>query len=139
MRLEILLLEVIMEFRNEYWFCSNFYPATVYGYPTVEHAYQAAKTTDPAERAQIRSRRTAGEAKKLGRQVQLRPDWTEIKELVMETLVRRKFANYPELAKGLLETGETELVETNSWHDNYWGACPCYRCRGRGRGGESQL
>ena len=118
-----------MEFRNEYWFCSNFYPAVVYGYPTIEHAYQAAKTTNAAERAKIRSVKTPGEAKRLGRRVQLRPDWTGIKDLVMETLLRRKFKNYPLLYEALLATGDTKLVETNHWHDNYWGMCECPHCQ----------
>lgn len=124
-----------MEFRNQYWFCSNFYPSVVYGYPTVEHAYQAAKTTDPVERAKIKAAKTPGEAKRLGRRVQIRPDWSGIKDLVMETLLRRKFENYPALREFLLATGDVELVETNRWHDIYWGACTCGCCQG----GENHL
>lgn len=118
-----------MEFRNEYYFLSNFYPSVVYGYPTVEHAYQAAKTTDPAERAKIKAAKTPGDAKRLGRCVQLRRDWTAIREQVMETLLRRKFQS-PALREALLATEEKELVETNSWHDLYWGTCNCSHCRG---------
>lgn len=121
-----------MKFRNEYWFCSNFYPSPVYGYPTVEHAYQAAKTTDLTERRKIRAAKSPGEAKRLGRKVQLRADWVEIKDTVMETLLRQKFAE-PSLRKILLETGEVELIEENNWHDNYWGECSCAKCQGRGK------
>ena len=117
-----------MEFRNEYFFLSNFYPAVVYGYSTVEHAYQAAKTTDAAERTKIRAARTPAEVKRLGRRVHLRPDWAGIKDMVMETLLRRKFKNYPALSRALLETGKVELVETNTWHDSYWGECNCRKC-----------
>lgn len=29
----------------------------------------------------------------------------------------------------LLRTGEEELVEGNYWHDNFWGACTCIKCK----------
>jgi len=117
-------------FRGKHGFLSNFFPAVVYGYPTVEHAYQAAKTTDPAERQRIRSARTPAQAKKLGRQVTLRPDWTdEFKLEVMETLLRKKFA-IPMMHKALQATGDAHLCETNFWHDNFWGNCQCRKCDG---------
>ncbi|GAH15684.1 unnamed protein product, partial [marine sediment metagenome] len=50
---------VIQEFQGEYRFLSSFYPAEVeldgVTYPTVEHAFQAAKTLDSAQREFIRS------------------------------------------------------------------------------------
>jgi len=89
-------------------------------YPSVEHAYQAAKTTDPEERATVREALTPGLAKRLGRQVHLRPDWEDVKLAVMADLLRQKF-DRPPLAKALLETGDEELVEVNYWRDTYWG------------------
>ena len=36
-------------------------------------------------------------------------------------LLRRKFEN-PELRAKLLATGNTELIEGNTWGDTFWGA-----------------
>lgn len=115
-----------MKFRNQFFFLSNFYPIDVYGYPSVEHAYQAAKTLDKQKRAEIRRARSAAEAKRLGRNNPVRPDWEEIKVEVMETLVQRKFEN-PEL-RAKLNKVEGDIVEENYWHDNFWGNCGCNRC-----------
>lgn len=39
-----------------------------------------------------------------------------------------KFRGDPELLGKLLSTGTRPLVETNHWHDNFWGDCTCTRC-----------
>ena len=121
----------ITSFRGEHRFLSNFWPCEVdldgFKYPSVEHAYQAAKTLDNEERQQIWEAEKAGQAKRLGRGVTLRPDWEEIKISTMEDLVRQKFGD-PTLRKLLAETGEALLIEGNNWHDNFWGSCRCSRC-----------
>ena len=104
-------------------FCSNFHPSPVFGYRTVEAAYQAAKTTDSAVRARIRAAPTPGQAKRLGRGIALRSGWEEMKLDVMRTLVREKFSRYHALAERLLATGDVELVERNYWRDTFWGIC----------------
>lgn len=117
----------ITAFRGEHRFLSNFYPAEVrmsgMEYPTVEHAFQAAKTTDPNLRWKVRAAGTPGEAKRMGKNLELRPDWEEIKLEVMLALVRYKFTHHAELAKKLLATGNATLVEGNDWGDTFWGAC----------------
>jgi ribA/ribD-fused uncharacterized protein len=122
----------IDDFRGQYHFLANFAPAPVLldgvSYPTVEHAYQAAKTLEPEGRQQIRAASTPGLAKKMGRRLTPRPDWDEVKVAVMRDLVRQKFNGRPALKKLLLATGEAELVEGNTWHDNFWGDCRCPRC-----------
>jgi ribA/ribD-fused uncharacterized protein len=60
------------------------------------------------------------ESKKLGRKIELRSDWNEIKDKVMEYLIRIKFRN-KELRRRLLATGEQLLIEGNYWNDRYWG------------------
>ncbi len=114
----------IDKFFNEHAFLSNFYDSRVFydgvSYPTVEHAYQAAKTLNPVERSKIRMAKTAGEAKKLGRGVTLRKDWENAKVRVMLDLLREKFSD-PGLRHQLLDTGDVELVEGNSWGDKFWG------------------
>jgi len=111
---------------GNYAFLSNFAPipgGVAYEgvrYPTVEHAFQAAKTTDPAQRAMILALPTPGQAKRAGRTVSLRPDWETRKLSVMAALLRQKFAREP--FRGLLlATGSAELVEGNTWGDRFWG------------------
>ncbi len=116
-----------MDFRGQYFFLSNFYSSPVHyegiGYPTAEHAYQAAKSLDDRQRARIAALATAKEAKQAGKAVTLRPDWDWVKLQVMETIVRDKFTRSPALARQLLATGQLTLVEDNWWGDTYWGVC----------------
>ena len=123
---------MILYFKEENAFLSNFYESPVrfegINYPTVEHAFQAAKSLSADVRQKIASATTPGGAKGLGRQVCLRPDWEQIKDSVMLECVREKFKN-PELREKLLATGYEKLVEGNWWHDNYWGNCQCTQCK----------
>ena len=107
-------------------FLSNFYPCKVtyegITYPTTEHAFQAAKTLDQSLRKTIANLPQPSEAKKEGRNLQLRPDWEKIKVQVMRELLLLKFSD-PELKKKLLATGKEELIEGNWWGDTFWGVC----------------
>jgi ribA/ribD-fused uncharacterized protein len=115
---------LINRFDGKHAFLSNFYPAEIelsdMTYPTVEHAYQAAKTLDMTLRAQIMQAHTPGQAKRLGRTVPLRPDWEDIKAAEMWRLLVKKF-NIPELRNQLLATGSARLVEGNLYGDRFWG------------------
>lgn len=119
---------MIVEFDGEYEFLSNFYhsPFTHDGitYSTNEHFFQAYKTLDIAEKKAIAAAETPGQAKRMGRNVKLRPDWEKIKVDVMMLGLRLKFAD-PELAAKLIATGDEELVEGNRWCDQTWGSCNC--------------
>jgi ribA/ribD-fused uncharacterized protein len=123
---------IIDEFQGEHRWLSNFWPAAVYlksiRYPTVEHAYQAAKTLNPDMRERILLAPTPAEAKRLGRTVTLRKDWNTVKDRMMYDFVEQKFCYIPELMHKLLATGDAILIEGNMWHDNYWGECQCMRC-----------
>lgn len=116
----------IDSFSGKYRFLSNFHPVDVgyegVVYPSVEHAYQAAKTLNVGLRSAIRMAGSPGAAKKMGRAVLLRPDWEEAKLKVMAELLERKFA-HPGLRAMLLATGEEELIEGNTWGDQIWGVC----------------
>ena len=118
---------MIIEFQGEFRFLSNFWPAWIefdgMMFPTVEHAYQAAKTTNMSERKRIQDCRRPGQAKRLGSQVTLRPDWEDIKLMVMTVLVAKKFQD-PQLKALLLATDTQELQEDNMWRDTFWGICP---------------
>lgn len=117
----------IVSFSGPYRFLSNFYPAQIYYdgvyYPTLEHAYQAAKTLNGVDRELIRGAATPGEAKTRGRRVTKRPHWDAIKLDVMERLLRGKFRPGSKLARQLIQTGNAELVEGNTWGDVFWGVC----------------
>lgn len=117
-------MEAIAEFTFEHGFLSNFFRSEVsYGglvYPSVEHAYQAAKTLDPEQQKHIREAHSPGEAKRRGRDATLRGDWDSVKDEVMMALVWAKFQDEP-LRGRLLATGEALLIEGNNWGDRYWG------------------
>lgn len=127
---------MIKNFEGEYAFLSNFYfsPMIIDNvvYTTNEHFFQAMKSLNPKERQAIVLAPTPGKAKCLGRKVSLRKDWEDIKEEIMLTGLRHKFSN-PELRKKLLATGNEELIEGTTWHDNYWGICDCEACGGQGK------
>jgi ribA/ribD-fused uncharacterized protein len=115
----------IPEFQGEYRFLSNFFPAEVVyegiTYPTVEHAYQSAKTLDMNERKRIAALKTPAEAKTEGRKLKLRDDWETAKFVVMEDCVRYKFTHHDDLRAKLLATGDAVLEEGNTWGDRIWG------------------
>lgn len=118
---------MITKFSGRYSFLSNFYhlyPDTVslsgIRYPTVEHAYQAAKTLDTAKRRYILEQPTPGKARKYGRKLPLREDWDEVKLQVMRNLLVQKF-RIPSLRDKLQSTVGITIVEANSWGDTYWG------------------
>ena len=117
--------DVVRSFEGEYAFLSNFYPAPIEWqgllFPTVEHAFQAAKCSDPAEWPFF-THGVAADIKQHGQTVTLRPDWEEVKQDLMLDLTRRKF-EIPALARRLLATGTAELIEGNLWGDRYWGVC----------------
>lgn len=119
---------MISSFTKEYAFLSNFFPSPVFGFPTVEHYYQAAKSMDPEHHRAILATPHPGRAKRLGRKVDLRNDWEEVKFKVMERGLKEKF-RIEELREALLATGDAELLEGNAWHDNEFGNCWCPKCK----------
>jgi len=133
----------ITSFHGEYRWLSNFWLAEVqyvgYVFPTVEHAYQAAKAADDVGRMFIEGAKTPGEAKRRGRRVEQRPDWMDVRLEVMEGLLRQKFAPGGELAEKLKATGEAELIEGNSWGDKYWGSVKMWTNNGWTWLGENRL
>jgi ribA/ribD-fused uncharacterized protein len=108
-------------------FLSNFYwsPVKYEGivFPTAEHAFQAAKTTDIEKRHEIAVLISPDEAKKEGRKLLLRPGWENIKLKVMEDIVRIKFTTDDKIKQKLVDTKDSYLEETNYWGDTYWGVC----------------
>lgn len=117
----------ILGFDGDNRWCSNFIIGSVepilsfISYPTVENAYQAAKTLDHSARVNFMNCSPV-QAKKLGKTVVIRADWDSVKLDIMRHLVRQKF-NCPVLRNKLLATGTCHIEETNYWKDTYWGVC----------------
>lgn len=115
---------MITEFQGQYRWLSNFWRSPILyeriKYPTVEHAYQAAKSTNYEYKKMIATLPTPGDAKRAGREATLRPDWEKIKVDVMRALLWIKFQG-PELRAKLLATGDEVLQEGNRWRDVFWG------------------
>jgi ribA/ribD-fused uncharacterized protein len=118
---------------NAYRELSNFWiaPFEVDGvrWASVEHYYQANKSDDPEQVAWVRKAQSAGEAKRRGQRVRLRFDWERVKDKVMLTALRAKFAQNADVREVLVGTGEAALHE-DAPNDLYWGA------RGRDRLGQ---
>ena len=113
----------ITSFSGEYEFLSNFYSVPVnykYTYSSAEAAYQAQKSENTSDALEF-TKYNPGKAKRMGRKVELRSDWEEVKLEVMRDVVFAKFFQNPELAKRLLATGDSTLIEGNDWHDTFWG------------------
>jgi hypothetical protein len=114
---------MINNFVGQYRFLSNFWSCFIYyegdRYPSVENAFQAAKCRNKEERSKFFHCK-ASEAKHLGRIVQLRDGWNEMRNKIMQELVAQKFSVNP-LRQLLLDTDNEQLEEGNWWGDTYWG------------------
>gem|GEM_PF-603889 len=126
-------------FRNEHFFLSNFYPAPIFfstgkefadntystsiTYPTAEHAYQACKTLNRKQHIKIAHASSPAEAKEMGQNVRIRPDWEDKKIDIMRAILEVKFAHGSVLAEQLKATAPRELIEGNTWDDTFWGMC----------------
>src|ERR1700693_1267334 len=108
-------------FAGDFRFLSNFFESPIqvdrFTYPTVEHAYQAAKTSNRVERQAIAALPGPGRAKRAGSKIQTGPEWEATKVAVMEQLVRLKFSTHADLREKLLATGTCYLEATNTWGD----------------------
>ena len=128
---------MINKFDDEYRWLSNFYvsPFAFGGrmVATVEHAYQASKAQSSKDFERIITLDTPGRAKRAGQKLKeqglQRPDWDEVREAIMETLLRLKFEPGSELWWQLVNLDSSEpIVEGNNWHDTFWGVCDCGEC-----------
>lgn len=116
----------IGSFRLLHYFLSNMSPSpiTIDGitYPSVENAFHAMKTVDPAERLKL-SKMSSFDARQSGRRVALEggvEGWNARRVPTMLQLLRIKFTD-PELRKKLLATGDAYLEEGLPAKDTFWG------------------
>lgn len=122
-------MKIIDKFEGNYHFLSNFYNAPItyenITYKNNEAAFQAQKELS---RSIEFEHLPPNKAKSLGRRVNLRKDWNEIKIQVMYELVLAKFTQNTNLQDKLIETDNAKLIEGNWWNDTFWGVC-----NGKGR------
>ena len=114
---------------EQYGWLSNFHRCNQvvdgYLYPTNEHYYQSQKAlglefhkwiaTAPNPYLSMK----AGRLLRAGKPGELRPEWEQIKLLIMETGLRAKFKDQA-LRIRLLQTGDAFIYE-DSLIDRYWG------------------
>ncbi|MGH3584926.1 MAG: NADAR family protein [Pseudonocardia sp.] len=93
-------------------------------YPTAEHAYQAAKCTDPRGKEAIRGAHSPILAKRLANEIfrEARdPEWDDKKLAVAEEILRVKLAQHVEAQEALKNSGDEDIIE-DSPTDYFWGA-----------------
>lgn len=117
--------KVVSEFNGEYDWLSNFVPVEIkYAgrtYPSVEHAYQSAKSTDEVWKNTCQDITIhAGAIKRMSKHVKIAKNWDAVKYKIMKKLIHEKF-NVSVFKDRLLATGEMYLEEGNRWGDKYWG------------------
>lgn len=127
---------MIDRFEGQYKFLSNFYMSAFLDsdsnrWPSVEHYYQAMKTTDLKKRENIRILEKPSDAKKYGNNIELRNDWEQIKVYIMFEGLHMKFSQKRHLKLNLIKTFGHILIEGNFHHDNFWGDCLCSSCRNK--------
>lgn len=117
------------ESKGEYRDFSNMsnHPIEINGetFPTVEHYFQAMKARefkDDEIYQKILTTKTPKAVKAIGKKVKnfVQEVWDAKRDEVMETGVRAKFVQHPELRKKLLETGDKLIGEADP-RDTYWG------------------
>lgn len=119
-------VDIIAGFFGEHRWLSNFYDAAIIydetKFRSVEHAYVYSKYKQkPIDLEQFNDL-TASQVKRLGRSIELREDFDDIKIDVMAELIFCKFSDRnPELVQKLINTGDAHISETNSWGDTFWG------------------
>lgn len=126
----------ISAFKGRHAFLSNFHRDPESGI-SVEALFQSAKTEDEDLAAKIRIM-PPSVAKVEGRRAELRDDWEQVKVQVMLDCLHEKFGGSThglfhglDYRKLLRKTDPCMLIEGNNWHDNFWGACTCSKCRQR--------
>jgi ribA/ribD-fused uncharacterized protein len=140
----------ITSFKEEYSWLSNFskHPVEFEGmtYPNVEAAFQAAKTLDinrPVNttrnlknvtetisydpliyRSDFQQNANPVVAKRMGKSrtnLNFRSDWEKVKSDIMCACLQDKFTRHTDLREKLINTGDEELIEGNTWNDRIWG------------------
>ena len=111
--------------KDPYKWLSNMQPVDIFlkgkTYPSVEHAYMSEKSNENSWKEFCSQKEISGkQVKTYSRTIELRPDWEDVKLLVMEYCLRRKFEQEP-FKSLLINTGNENIQEGNYWGDTFWG------------------
>ena len=111
---------------GEYGEFSNWFPAEfVYDglrWANTEQAFMYYKSEEKEYRKAVRKATDPREAKKLGRNCKLRPDWDNVKYSIMLAVNMAKYQQNPYLAELLQSTGKRRIHE--NCKDPWWGGGP---------------
>ena len=117
-------------FRGDLGFLSNFHNSYPHQFNwkgvswcNAEAAYQYSKI-DPERQPKLLpmfSVMDPSDSKQIGKVINLREDWDEVKLDIMNSLVTAKFTSNRTLGEKLKKTGKKKLVEWNWWGDTFWG------------------
>jgi len=133
-------MDAITSFSGQYRFLSNFFRLQIpvvfdaIEFFTTEAAYVAAKTTDFEIRKKVSGMAPGkakyfGEYEIFGKKLSVNPCWNDAYRIhLMEDLVVQKFSKNQDLRELLLATSNRNLIEGNTWHDNFFGSCACGNC-----------
>ncbi len=125
--------EIIDKFRGKYGYLSNFHECHLHNdftgksYRSSEHYFVAHKASNDKDHEMLREHPFDG-LKRAGQNIKLRDDWEEVKETIMMEALLEKFTRNHNLWDKLVATGDTPIVEGNTWHDNFYGDCICPKC-----------
>lgn len=118
---------MILFYEQWYYVFSNFSPHAVeiggVRYATSEHAYQAAKCTDPQGKAEIIAAKSPLQTKHISNKKYRHardPEWDDKKLSVMESILRAKLEQHQEVHEALIRSGNEEIAE-DSPVDYFWG------------------
>ena len=116
---------MIESFKGIYTWLSNMVPVKIIyegiEYPSVEHAYMSAKSSDMAWKSRCADTQISPkQIKQESKSIRLRDEWEDMKIDVMKECLEQKYQQEP-FKTLLLGTGETHIQEGNWWGDFFWG------------------
>ena len=115
--------EEILQFRDDYAFGDNGYPADVLFeetvYPSAEAAFQESKLKKRNDRIHFTEYRL-NEVKQRGNHIVPYRGWEDEKIAIMERVVQAKFAQHPELYDKPLLTKGKRLIAGTQKKDTFW-------------------
>lgn len=116
--------DVINSFKGDYAFLGNQFSCRFVWqgleYRNAEAAFQASKCADNSER-EAYTRCTAKNAVQIGNEQTPRDGWEEERLSIMESILRAKFEQNPDLMKKLTETRNSILINGNKGRETFWG------------------
>lgn len=107
---------MIKEFQGKYRWLSNFYPVEVIldsiTYPSIENAYQSAKSNDNNWKRYCQYEENPSLVKKESRKIDLIDNWNYEKVIIMRSLIEQKFDKEPFMSL-LIDTNDVYIIEGN--------------------------